>query len=985
MPMKQKILFPEIKTILKITIFILYLLFGTVTNVFGQSTDDYRTRQTGNWNSLTTWERHNGTTWQTLTGAAPLTLPTSGDNNITILNGHIVAVTENVTVDQVVIETGGQITINNAFTLRIANGIGTDLNVFGTLQTNSTAGNATGNIAGIRVNGGASISFNSGGTYIHNVNGEGIPTASWDVNSNCLVTGVVATLPGGRNQNFGNLIWNNTAQTATTAYGALSITGNLTIQSTGSGQFNFTNATANTVGGDFIQTGGTVWLANTGATSLTVGGNFSLSGGNFNLSYGAGVGTLNVAGNFTHTGGTITESSTGSGAIVLNGSSMQTYTSGGAVTNTINFTVSDGAYLQMAEENTLISGGGTFTLASGAALGITSLTGITSSGATGNIQVTGTRTFDSGANYIYNGTSAQNTGNGLPATVSNLTFDNSGGAVTFDSETEITNNFTIFSGSVANLGTFTHSSGDLKLGGQGTVSGSWGHSSSSAINKNNTYFAATTGIVNVTNSKCDVVAIPAGIAASPSEVCNGSSTTLSVINPGDGFTTEWFTGSCGGTLVGTGNSLLVSPSASTTFYAHTLNTTTNCISDLCASTTVIVNELLPVSVNILSSPSGEVCEGTVVTFTAIATNGGSSPSYQWKVNGINVGINSDVYSYEPDNGDQVLCIITSDLHCVTGSASIPITYFSWNDNTKPVTDSDFGPDAISIGGGQYLAGGVDGTTALSPITVPKTDINLNLGNYPAYDTDGVDYSISYRRAEAVAQLFTRGNSLIISGGSVFNVSYRIDDGAGSFTTVTSSNFNIADDSNFHDYRFSYDPSDGYGRLFIDGAEVWTSSATLGKAMYWTGAGDLIIGANTDASGNLIPTFDNLSINGISLKTAADEVTLTVNILPFITTQPSDLTLCEGESGSFNVATSASSPTYQWGYATSPTPASWIDIPEGVGISGTQTAELNLVNIPVVYNGFYVNCLITANGCESRSSTVLLTVNPLPTTGEIIPD
>jgi hypothetical protein len=50
-------------------------------------------------------------------------------------------------------------------------------------------------------------------------------------------------------------------------------------------------------------------------------------------------------------------------------------------------------------------------------------------------------------------------------------------------------------------------------------------------------------------------------------------------------------------------------------------------------------------------------------------------------------------------------------------------------------------------------------------------------------------------------------------------------------------------------------------------------------MYWSGAGDLIVGANIDASGNLVPTFDNLSIKGISLKTAADEVTLTVNPLP----------------------------------------------------------------------------------------------------------
>lgn len=411
-----------------------------------------------------------------------------------------------------------------------------------------------------------------------------------------------------------------------------------------------------------------------------------------------------------------------------------------------------------------------------------------------------------------------------------------------------------------------------------------------------------------------------------------------------------------------------------------------CFQSFSQDVILTVIPLETVGVSISADPSNIVCEGTNVTFTATPVNGGSNPIYQWKVNGINVGTNSDLYSYEPENGDQISCILTSDLQCVTGSASVPITYFSWDDNTKAITDSDIGLDAISIGGGQYLPGGIGGTTALGPITVPKTDINLNLGNNPAYNTDGVDYSISYRRAEGVGQFFTRENSLIISGGSAFNVSYRIDDGAGSFTSVTSSNFSIADDSNFHNYRFTYNPSDGYGRLYIDGAEVWTSSATPGKPMYWTGAGDLIVGANIDASGNSVPTFDNLSIKEISLKSATDEVTIIVNPLPVISTQPSSLTLCEGESGNFTVVTSASSPTYQWFYSIPSEPTNWLAIPNAAGvIQGATTDELQILVAAIAWTGYNVSCLITANGCETRTSAVLLTVNPFPATGEIIPD
>ena len=81
----------------------------------------------------------------------------------------------------------------------------------------------------------------------------------------------------------------------------------------------------------------------------------------------------------------------------------------------------------MVATGTTVTGGGTFLLNNGATLGITSGAGITSSGATGNIQVTGTRTFNTGANYSYIGSVVQATGNGLPATVNNLTINNTGG------------------------------------------------------------------------------------------------------------------------------------------------------------------------------------------------------------------------------------------------------------------------------------------------------------------------------------------------------------------------------------------------------------------------------------------------------------------------------------------------------------------------------------------------------------------------------
>ena len=174
----------------------------------------------------------------------------------------------------------------------------------------------------------------------------------------------------------------------------------------------------------------------------------------------------------------------------------------------------------------IVSGGGNFSLASGGTIEIGSTDGITTSGATGNIQVTRTRTYAIGANYVYNGTSgAQAAGNGLPATVNSLTISNTAG-VTLPSAIAVTNNLSITAGAFINLGSVTHTAGTLTLGGAGTASGSWGSTSSSATYKNNSYFAATTGIVNVNT---DTRSTPgfSGLTASQS-ICFGTSTvTLS--------------------------------------------------------------------------------------------------------------------------------------------------------------------------------------------------------------------------------------------------------------------------------------------------------------------------------------------------------------------------------------------------------------------------------------------------------------------------
>ena len=90
--------------------------------------DDYRSKQNGNWNSTSSWERYDGTNWINATLS-----PTSANGEITIRNTHTITITETVTYDQVTVEQEGQITVaSSLISTTLSNGPGTDLIINGT-------------------------------------------------------------------------------------------------------------------------------------------------------------------------------------------------------------------------------------------------------------------------------------------------------------------------------------------------------------------------------------------------------------------------------------------------------------------------------------------------------------------------------------------------------------------------------------------------------------------------------------------------------------------------------------------------------------------------------------------------------------------------------------------------------------------------------------------------------------------------------------
>ncbi|HRG59929.1 MAG TPA: T9SS type A sorting domain-containing protein [Bacteroidia bacterium] len=290
-----------------------------------------------------------------------------------------------------------------------------------------------------------SLNFSGTGKYEHSrigVNPGTIPTATWASGSTCHVMGASngnQLLNCG--QAFHHFIYDNAATANIRTNGLLTtINGDFTILNTGAvaQTFQVGLAAGNiiTIKGNYNQSAGILDLVSGGGTtSVRLEGNFTISG----------TGKIDKSGNtadfnFVKSTGIQTFICTATG---INANAIDWNVGNGTTTNTLqlqnNFIMANAAAVSVFNNATLDCGtnivstattnNGNFNLNSGGTLIIGSPNGIsTSPTASGNIQTTTSRVFSTGANYIYRASAAQVTGNGLPATVNNLEFDNTSGA-----------------------------------------------------------------------------------------------------------------------------------------------------------------------------------------------------------------------------------------------------------------------------------------------------------------------------------------------------------------------------------------------------------------------------------------------------------------------------------------------------------------------------------------------------------------------------
>ncbi|MEA3497094.1 MAG: immunoglobulin domain-containing protein, partial [Bacteroidota bacterium] len=134
--------------------------------------------------------------------------------------------------------------------------------------------------------------------------------------------------------------------------------------------------------------------------------------------------------------------------------------------------------------------------------------------------------------------------------------------------------------------------------------------------------------------------------------------------------------------------------------------------------------------------------------------------------------------------------------------------------------------------------------------------------------------------------------------------------------------------------------------------------------------------NNDTISNA--TGNSYTINSVSTSDAAtykckisntcgnassSDISLSVNTAPVITSQPTNSTVCNGNSTSFNISVSGSNYTYQW-------------YNDDGSISGANSNSISLFNVDTSDAGNYY-CVVSNNCANTQSNSASLTINESP--------
>src|SRR5438045_2777752 len=181
-------------------------------------------------------------------------------------------------------------------------------------------------------------------------------------------------------------------------------------------------------------------------------------------------------------------------------------------------------------------------------------------------------------------------------------------------------------------------------------------------------------------------------------------------------------------------------------------------SDACANPTTATSNQIDITTSqvtptvTIAADQNPVCNGTTVTFTATPVNGGTTPVYQWQVNGVNAGTNSATFSSNAlVDGDVVTVTMTSNANCVTTPTA--------NSNQVVMNITSVTPSVSIISTTTSICAGGSVTFTATPINggaTPAYQWMIN-GNPVAGETNATFTTTTLANNDAVTVVMTRSD------------------------------------------------------------------------------------------------------------------------------------------------------------------------------------------------------------------------------------
>lgn len=330
------------------------------------------------------------------------------------------------------------------------------------------------------------------------------------------------------------------------------------------------------------------------------------------------------------------------------------------------------------------------------------------------------------------------------------------------------------------------------------------------------------------------------------------------------------------------------------------------------------------SVTISANPAGAViCAGSSVTFTATPVNGGSTPSFTWKKNGVTVGGNSSTYTTTGlANNDQIYCKMTSNATglCLTGQVSSDTIYAA----VSPIPTATITPTGPTTF--------CSGTNALT-LTA----------------TAGTGYTYKWYKGTAVITGAT-GITYNPTSTNTYKVRVTTSNGCSKTSSAVSATVNSLPTATVT----TTGPT-----TFCSGTNLLTLTANSGSGLTYQwrkGTTDVSGATNISYIPTSSSTYKVIVTNTNGCTKSSSGVVVTVKSLPAATiTAQGPTTFCAGDSVIL-AANSGTGYSYQW-------------TKSNVNISGATS-----INYTAKVAGTYKVKVTNTNSCSKTSSSKTVTIN-----------